>query len=341
MSHRDVIDLVLTGRNMDSAEAERLRLIKRRVPRTRLMDECLALANELKKKDPLALIIAEEAPWRDKELEISRGARLRGRQDARVELPPEGPAGAERHSQVPRQAIQAERNLVHAGVGQEGLKGETMHFIDPRSDFRREVGEWLDRELTDELREEFAREILRVPMAWSPKVLEFNRKLGAKGWVGLHWPKKYGGGGKTLRDQLVVVEELAARYAKIVKFWKVLLAAIQRPDIGEDVRFKDRPERINNFQQLIDVLRPVFAARPRGHWSERLTAHDVPNAPVHSIPEAMQDPEVRHLKLFPRDGAPALRIVDDVAPAAATQRRARVRPAAAARARRAYGIGAA
>ena len=44
-----------------------------------------------------------------------------------------------------------------------------MDFIDPRSDFRREVGEWLDRELTDELREEFAREItyLRVPMSWS------------------------------------------------------------------------------------------------------------------------------------------------------------------------------
>jgi len=93
-----------------------------------------------------------------------------------------------------------------------------MEFSDPRQAFRREVGEWLDRELTDELREEFAREItyLRVPMAWSPQVLEFNSKLGAKGWIGLHWPKKYGGGGGTLRDQLVVVEELAARYAKIV-----------------------------------------------------------------------------------------------------------------------------
>ena len=45
-----------------------------------------------------------------------------------------------------------------------------MDFTDPRSEFRREVGEWLDRELTDELREEFAREItyLRVPMAWPP-----------------------------------------------------------------------------------------------------------------------------------------------------------------------------
>jgi crotonobetainyl-CoA:carnitine CoA-transferase CaiB-like acyl-CoA transferase len=67
---------------------------------------------------------------------------------------------------------------------------------------------------------------------------------------------------------------------------------------GEDARFKDRPGRVNNFQQLIDVLRPVFATRPRGYWSERLTAHDVPNVPVHSIPEAMQNPEVRDLKLF-------------------------------------------
>src|SRR5208282_964527 len=68
MSHRDTLDLVLTGRNIDAAEAERIRLINRRVPRQRLMDECLALANELKKKDPVALMIAKEAFWRDKEL---------------------------------------------------------------------------------------------------------------------------------------------------------------------------------------------------------------------------------------------------------------------------------
>jgi alkylation response protein AidB-like acyl-CoA dehydrogenase len=93
-----------------------------------------------------------------------------------------------------------------------------MDFSHSREAFRREVAEWLDRELTDDLREEFERELtyLRVPMAWSPKILEFNRKLGAKGWIGLHWPTKYGGGGRTLRDQLIVVEELAGRYAKIV-----------------------------------------------------------------------------------------------------------------------------
>src|SRR3990172_3174079 len=66
--HRDALDMALTGRNIDAAEAERLRLINRRVPRARLMDECIARANERKKKEPLALMIAKEAFWRDKEL---------------------------------------------------------------------------------------------------------------------------------------------------------------------------------------------------------------------------------------------------------------------------------
>ena len=118
-----------------------------------------------------------------------------------------------------------------------------MDFIDPRAEFRREVGEWLDRELTDELREEFAREItyLRVPMAWSPEVLEFNRKLGAKGWIGLHWPTEYGGGGRTLRDQLVVVEELARRYAKIVSSQSLHVTSILLAHGTEELKMEVIP----------------------------------------------------------------------------------------------------
>ncbi len=82
------------------------------------------------------------------------------------------------------------------------------------------------------------------------------------------------------------------------KFWRGLLAALERPDIGEDPRFVDRPARIKNFQALIETFRPVFASRTRAAWMERLAAHDVPSAPVHSIPEAMEDPEVKHLGLF-------------------------------------------
>lgn len=91
---------------------------------------------------------------------------------------------------------------------------------------------------------------------------------------------------------------LALHPSSTERFWRGLLAALGRTDIGEDPRFIDRPARIENFQALIEAMRPVFAARTRAQWMERLAAHDVPSAPVHTIPEVLEDPEVKHLGLF-------------------------------------------
>jgi formyl-CoA transferase len=91
---------------------------------------------------------------------------------------------------------------------------------------------------------------------------------------------------------------LAIHVSSMEKFWRALLEAIGRPDIGTDARFRERMGRIENYQALVQVLRPVFAAKPREHWAERLAAHDVPAAVVHSIPEVMQEPEVKHLGMF-------------------------------------------
>ena len=38
--------------------------------------------------------------------------------------------------------------------------------------------------------------------------LEFSRKLGAHGWIGLTWPKKHGGQEKTYLDRVILTEEL-------------------------------------------------------------------------------------------------------------------------------------
>ena len=91
---------------------------------------------------------------------------------------------------------------------------------------------------------------------------------------------------------------LAIHVSSMEKFWRALLEAIGRPDLGEDARFRDRMGRIRNYEALIRTLRPVFAAKPREVWAERLAAHDVPAAVMHSIPEAMEDPEVKHLGMF-------------------------------------------
>ncbi len=91
---------------------------------------------------------------------------------------------------------------------------------------------------------------------------------------------------------------LAIHVSSMEKFWRALIAAIERPDIAEDARFRERMGRIKNYEALVQTLRPVFAAQPRAAWAERLAAHDVPAAVVHSIPEAMQEPEVKHLGMF-------------------------------------------
>jgi len=91
---------------------------------------------------------------------------------------------------------------------------------------------------------------------------------------------------------------LAIHVSSMEKFWRALLEAIGRPDIGEDARFRERMGRIKNYEALVQALRPVFAEKPRAVWAERLAAHDVPAAVVHSIPEAMEEPEVKHLGMF-------------------------------------------
>lgn len=91
---------------------------------------------------------------------------------------------------------------------------------------------------------------------------------------------------------------LAIHVSSMEKFWRALLTAIERPDIGEDARFRDRMGRIKNYEALVQALRPVFAGEPRAAWAKRLAEHDVPAAVVHSIPEAMEEPEVKHLGMF-------------------------------------------
>jgi len=91
---------------------------------------------------------------------------------------------------------------------------------------------------------------------------------------------------------------LAVHVSSIEKFWRALVAAIERPDIAEDPRFSSRLNRIKNYEALLQALRPIFAARPRTHWAARLSEHDVPSAVVNSIPDVLQDPEVVHLGVF-------------------------------------------
>jgi len=81
------------------------------------------------------------------------------------------------------------------------------------------------------------------------------------------------------------------------KFWAGLARATGRPDLLEDPRFRTRVARRAHYAELRDELGRVFCTRPRDEWLERLTAHDVPCAPVYDLQEVFADPQVQHLGL--------------------------------------------
>jgi acyl-CoA dehydrogenase len=48
---------------------------------------------------------------------------------------------------------------------------------------------------------------------------EFSRKLGERGWIGMTWPRGYGGGERTTLERYVVTEELLVAGAPVTAHW--------------------------------------------------------------------------------------------------------------------------
>jgi enoyl-CoA hydratase len=73
------MDLILTGRMMDAAEAERCGLVARVVPAARLMEEAIKVAETIAAMSQPSLIAAKEAVNRSFEMSLAEGVRFERR----------------------------------------------------------------------------------------------------------------------------------------------------------------------------------------------------------------------------------------------------------------------
>ena len=60
---------------------------------------------------------------------------------------------------------------------------------------------------------------LRRCRNWSGADAEFSRKLGQRGWIGMTWPKRYGGHERSTLERYVVLEEMLAAGAPVGAHW--------------------------------------------------------------------------------------------------------------------------
>lgn len=90
------------------------------------------------------------------------------------------------------------------------------------------------------------------------------------------------------------------------KFWLGLLKAVDRFDLAHDERFRTREDRVKNYEELCNELRPIFAARTRKEWIQALKENDVPAGPLYTMEEALADPQVNHLGMVREVAHPAV-----------------------------------
>lgn len=79
-------------------------------------------------------------------------------------------------------------------------------------DLRAEVRDFLATELADRRPRDRAR-------TWSGFDADFSRKMGERGWIGMTWPKAYGGHERSALERYVVLEEMLAAGAPVAAHW--------------------------------------------------------------------------------------------------------------------------
>lgn len=84
---------------------------------------------------------------------------------------------------------------------------------DPEAErLRAEVRAFLETELADRPPRERAR-------SWNGFDAAFSRRMGERGWIGMTWPKRYGGRERSALHRYVVLEEMLAAGAPVAAHW--------------------------------------------------------------------------------------------------------------------------
>jgi len=65
---------------------------------------------------------------------------------------------------------------------------------------------------------------------------------------------------------------------------------LERPDLVDDPRFREPPDRLENRPALFAILKEIFATKPRDEWLKRM--RHLPAGPVRMVGEALESEEV-------------------------------------------------
>ncbi|HIC82496.1 MAG TPA: CoA transferase [Kiloniellaceae bacterium] len=75
--------------------------------------------------------------------------------------------------------------------------------------------------------------------------------------------------------------------------FEAVCRVLGRPELATDARFAARQDRLANRHELKAILEEALAARSAAEWQQALNAEGVPAGRVLTVPEALNEPQVR------------------------------------------------
>jgi crotonobetainyl-CoA:carnitine CoA-transferase CaiB-like acyl-CoA transferase len=92
--------------------------------------------------------------------------------------------------------------------------------------------------------------------------------------------------------------DLAIHLSSSPKFWLSFLDVIDRQDLADDPRFRTFATRCDHYFELAEIVEPEFLRKTTQEWEQLLTSHDVPYAPILTMSEYVDNPQVKYLELL-------------------------------------------
>jgi crotonobetainyl-CoA:carnitine CoA-transferase CaiB-like acyl-CoA transferase len=77
--------------------------------------------------------------------------------------------------------------------------------------------------------------------------------------------------------------------------WEDFLRAGELDGLVGDPRFASNKHRTDRHEEIVNMLRAQFRTKAREYWLARLDAKQIPNAPINTIAEVFDNPQIKHL----------------------------------------------
>jgi CoA:oxalate CoA-transferase len=82
------------------------------------------------------------------------------------------------------------------------------------------------------------------------------------------------------------------------QMWQPLCAALDRPDLANDVELSRRTGRVKQADRVRAAFIETYKRRPSAEWLQRLRDHGVPVTTINTVDMVVADPQVRHREML-------------------------------------------